>query len=213
MPPPVEDISEDESSGEAIPYDNGKESGAEESDEEEEGEDVYVVEKIVGHEFKKDTLLLQVKWKGYDKPEDQTLEPEANLLEGAKDALDEYYAKLGGRPEKPTVGRKRKSLNEAKATPEKTTQKKPRKSRGTASAEPAASENDDVPDWVPKSKNWEKDILKVETIMRDPDTGSLMAYLLWNNGKKSRVSIEQCYEKCPMKMLRFYEQHLVFKEG
>ncbi|KAJ9319957.1 hypothetical protein DTO027B5_9067 [Paecilomyces variotii] len=211
MPPPVEDISEDESTGDAIPYDNGKESGAEESDEE-EGEDVYVVEKIMGHEYKKDTLFLHVKWKGYDKPEDQTLEPEENLLDGAKEAVDEYYAKLGGRPEKPS--RKRKSLNEAKATPEKATQKKPRKSRGTASAEPAASEeNDDVPDWVPKSKNWEKDILKVDTIMRDPDTGSLMAYLHWNNGKKSRVSIEQCYEKCPMKMLRFYEQHLVFKEG
>lgn len=57
-----------------------------------------------------------------------------------------------------------------------------------------------MPDWVPKSKNWEKDILKVDTIMRDPDTGSLMAYLHWNNGKKSRVSIEQCYEKCPMKV-------------
>jgi hypothetical protein len=110
--------------------------------------------------------------------------------------LDEYYEKLGGKPEK--SARKRKSMNEARAAPEKATQKKPRKSRGADSAEP--EENEEVPDWVPKSKNWEKDILKVDTIMRDAETGSLMAYLHWNNGKKSRVSIEQCYEKCPMKV-------------
>lgn len=62
----------------------------------------YVVEQVVGHEFAKNVcailssldtiaksdaltmrqgaLLLQVKWKGYDDPSDQTLEPEENLL-------------------------------------------------------------------------------------------------------------------------------------
>lgn len=118
---------------------------------------------------------------------------------------------------------------EAKPTPEKAAPKKPRKSRGAAGTEtPEAKgkEKDDVPDWVPKGKNWEKDVEKVDTIVRDPDTGNLMAYLKWTNGKVSRVSLEKCYESCPMhvrvflslffltwrltftKMLRFYEQHL-----
>ncbi|KAL2002815.1 hypothetical protein VTN02DRAFT_5858 [Thermoascus thermophilus] len=216
MPPPVE-LSEDESTGDAIPYDSSEkvkdhESGDEESDEE-EGDDVYVVEKILGHEWVKGTLMFLVKWKGYDDPKDQTLEPEENLLPGATDLLNEYFAALGGRPEKPT--KKRKSVGaEAKPTPEKAAPKRPRKSRGAAGTEtPEAKGKDDVPDWVPKGKNWEKDVEKVDTIVRDPDTGNLMAYLKWTNGKVSRVSLEKCYEACPMHMLRFYEQHLVFKEG
>lgn len=57
----------------------------------------YDVEKIMGHEFMKDVrcrlipwqcdrltgnqgaLYFIVKWKGWDKPEDQTMEPEENL--------------------------------------------------------------------------------------------------------------------------------------
>jgi len=90
-------------------------------------------------------------------------------------------------------------MEEAKATPGKAAPKKPRKSRGAAGTE-TPEEKQDVPDWVPKSKNWEKEIEKVDTIIRDPETGNLMAYLHWTNGKKSRVSIELCYERCPMKV-------------
>jgi chromobox protein 1 len=46
----------------------------------------------------------------------------------------------------------------------------------------------------------------VDTIEQD-DQG-LHVYLDWNNGKKTRHPIEKIYRKCPMKMLRFYEQHL-----
>lgn len=63
-----------------------------------------------------------------------------------------------------------------------------------------------APDWMPKSKNWEKEVKAVDTIVREGD--GLVAYLHWNNDKKSKVSIETCYERCPHKMLKFYEQHL-----
>lgn len=63
-----------------------------------------------------------------------------------------------------------------------------------------------APDWMPKSKNWEKEVKAVDTIVREGD--DLVAYLHWNNDKKSKVSIETCYERCPHKMLKFYEQHL-----
>jgi len=231
---PVSELSEDESVGEAIPFDdvqsprssanNAKKNYQEPSDEEneeneesEEAEDndgIYVVEKITGHEFKKDgTLLLQVKWKGYDKPEDETLEPEENLLEGAEEVLEEYFRCLGGRPQKPEKpAKKRKLTSEARSTPEKALATRSRKSRGANGTEtPEGSET--IPDWVPKGKSWEQEVAAIETIIRDPETGGLVAFLQWENGRKSRVSVEQCYEKCPMRMLRFYEQHLVFKEG
>ncbi|KAB8224145.1 hypothetical protein BDV33DRAFT_11896 [Aspergillus novoparasiticus] len=221
MPPPVENLSDDESTGESIPYNDAKEdhdSGAEnqedndeEAEEDEEG--VYVVEKILGHDFAKNgTLLLQVKWKGYDDPADETMEPEENLLEGAKDLVEEYYRAQGGRPEKPQRG-KRKSMTRPKHTPEKSEPKRRRKSRAEAATETPDEGDADLPDWVPRSKNWENEVQSVDTILRDAETSTLIAYLHWKNGKKSKVSLETCYEKCPRKMLKFYEEHLVFKEG
>ncbi|RAH74478.1 chromo domain-containing protein [Aspergillus aculeatinus CBS 121060] len=225
MPPPVTDVSDDESTGESIPYEEApapkkqaKKQAVddnEDDEDEDEEEDVYHVEKIVSHEWgKKGELLLQVKWKGYDDPADMTLEPEGNL-DGAQEAVDEYFSKLGGRPEKPQT-KKRKSLGRPpkSATPEKTQPNKRRKSRENESPEPQAAEEDsDSGSWVPKSKSWEKEVDNVDTIFREPGSGNLLAILNWKNGRKSKVLIETCYERCPRKMLDFYESHLVFKEG
>ncbi|KAL2861495.1 hypothetical protein BJX68DRAFT_6334 [Aspergillus pseudodeflectus] len=214
MPPAVADLSDDESStGESIPYEEVEDVDEEGDDED---EDVYIVEKIVGHKFKSDgTLMLRVKWQGYSDPKDQTLEPEENLLEGAKDVLDEYFKGLGGRPEKPEP-KKRKSMGRPpKSTPEKLEPRKRRRSRAgteTDATEDKEKEKDSqVPDWVPKSKSWENEVKAVDTIVRERD--GLVAFLHWNNDRKSKVSIEMCYEKCPRKMLKFYEQHLVFKDS
>ncbi|KKZ68605.1 hypothetical protein EMCG_05762 [[Emmonsia] crescens] len=225
--PPALQLSEDESGGESIPFNEGEDlkrattnaaAPADEDEEDdddesgEEGEDVYVVEKIMGHEFTKDgTLLLQVKWKGYENPEDQTLEPEENLIEGAVDAVKEYFALIGGRPEKPS--KKRKSIT-GSSTPARdtATSKRSKKSRASEANETPETENN-VADWVPKTKNWDSQVKSIDTIMRDPPTGNLFVYLNWNNDKKAKVSIQQCYEKCPQKMLQFYEQHLVFKDA
>jgi len=203
--------SDSESSvGDSIPYQdekNGKVVNTSENSEDESNDEdgVYIVEKIMGHDFKRDGLLLHVKWKGYDKPEDYTWEPEDNLLEGAEELLKEYYDSIGGRPEKQS--KKRKAQSETKATPDKAELKKPRR----PNAADQDSEEDDL-EKPPRSSNWERDVVKVETIQRDAHRG-LIAFLHWEDGKTYKVSIQQCYEKCPMKMLRFYEQHLVFKDN
>ncbi|RJE17986.1 heterochromatin protein [Aspergillus sclerotialis] len=214
MPPPVEEYSEGESTGGSIPFgktDGKKDAPAEEVNGDESEEDVseneFIVEKIVGHEFRKNKLFLVVKWKDWDNPEDLTVEPEENILENAKEIVDEYYKSQGGRPEK-GPGRKRKSTGGAKQIAEKAEPKRRKKSQPAE----ATPEGDDVADWVPKGKSWENDVELVDTIIRDQESNSLVAYLHWKNGKKSRVSLDTCYEKCPMKMLKFYEQHLVFKE-
>ncbi|KAL4873025.1 hypothetical protein BDV12DRAFT_115502 [Aspergillus spectabilis] len=223
MPPPVADLSDDESTGESIPYEEGEEkkNGVQNVNDEDEDEDeeegVYVVEKIIGHSFKPDgSLMLEVKWQGYDDPKDQTVEPEENLAEGAKDVLQEYFKSLGGRPEKPqakkrkSIGRPPKSAPKEKEKPEP---KRRRKSRADNDETPAAEEKESqaAPGWMPKSKNWENEVKAIDTIVREGD--GLVAFLHWNNDKKSKVSIETCYEKCPRKMLKFYEQHLVFKDS
>ncbi|KAJ6095755.1 hypothetical protein N7486_006501 [Penicillium sp. IBT 16267x] len=249
MPPPVEDTSDEELGD--IPFRSAKdgtpdvkedgkedakqENGDDSSEQDEDEEGLYIVESIAAHDFLKGTLLLHVKWKGYDKAEDMTWEPEENLKDGAQDILAAYYARIGGRPKRPSPqkplaqtpvkagpGRKRKSMGETKEEPVEALKpeiKKRRKSAAQtkASETPAltddSSENEEHTNWVPKGKNWDKELDAVDTIIRDPESQGLFVLLLWNNGKKSRVSIETCYEKCPRKMLKFYEEHLVFKES
>ncbi|RMJ23743.1 heterochromatin protein [Aspergillus sp. HF37] len=195
MPPPVEDVSDDESTGGSIPYDNNDGQGDATDQQANDGsdeEEVFVVEKIIGHDFGK--LYLQVKWKGYNDPKDLTMEPEENLIEGAKEVVDEYYRAQGGRPEKPT--KKRKSQTETKPAAGDAESTKRRKSKGATGTE--TPEGEELADWVPKGKNWENDIASVETVSREP-SGELSAFLIWNNRKKSKVSIETCHRKCPMK--------------
>lgn len=148
--------------------------------------------------------------------------------DGAHDILAAYYKQIGGRPKKPSPrkslpqtpvkagpGRKRKSMGEPKEEPVEAPKpeiKRRRKSAAQtmASETPAlteeSSENDDQTNWVPKGKNWDKELDAVDTIIRDPESQGLFVLLLWNNGKKSRVSIETCYEKCPRKVSQLPSQ-------
>ncbi|EZF35714.1 Heterochromatin protein HP1 [Trichophyton interdigitale] len=229
MPPHIES-SDEESVGEAIPFhnkedeetkpikdeekddQNGEEDEDDEDDEADEAdEDVYVVERVVGHSFdKKGKLQFEVKWKGYDDPSDMTVEPEENLLDGAQDALEEYFKKIGGRPEKPT--KKRKSLaDKASSTPDKPT-KRGRKPSSIKVGTPDQEASTEDSHWAPPTGDWENELRYISTVLRDPDGDGLVVYLEWKNGRKSRAPIQTCYERCPQMMLKFYEQHLVFKE-
>ncbi|OKL56351.1 hypothetical protein UA08_08533 [Talaromyces atroroseus] len=216
-----EEVSDDESAGEAIPFKSVNRASSDDDDDNSEDEgDVYVVESIVGHEFQKNgKLMLNVKWKGYDDPADQTLEPEDSLLEGAGEAVQEYYKKIGGRPQQPggaKPGRgKRKSMTSAKATPDKPSTKKQKLSSKDETNGTDLSDADigqGIPDWVHDKEHWGRDVVKVQTIEND-ETHGLVAYLNWTNGKTTKVSINLCYESIPMLMLKFYEAHLVFKDG
>ncbi|KAJ5164341.1 uncharacterized protein N7500_006171 [Penicillium coprophilum] len=236
MPPPVEDLS-DEESGDIpfrdAPETNGKDaqdSPEDEGDEEEdEGEEegLYVVEDIIEHDWLDDgTLKLFVKWKGYEDIDDHTWEDEEGLMDGARDIVTSYYKKIGGRPKKPEdkpaaakPGRKRKSMGDSKAattTPAPAASEAKRQRRKSAPKEttkqPSAESEENGVQWVPKGKNWDKDVKTVDTIVREGDAG-LMAWLEFNNGRKAKLSVQACYEKCPMKMLKFYESHLVFKDN
>ena len=141
--------------------------------------------------------------------------------------VEEYYRIQGGRPEKPAAVPKKRKPTQPKQIPEKTEAKKPRKSRGVdEDADADAADLKDLPDWVPRTKNWEAHVDNVETIFREQETNNLFAYLIWKNGKKSKVSIDTCYDRCPKtvsslirpilfyikltasKMLKFYERHL-----
>ncbi|KAH7070033.1 hypothetical protein FB567DRAFT_218348 [Paraphoma chrysanthemicola] len=210
MPPALSDP--ESSSDEQIPAQKkGKQpavqqesEGEEEEDEDEEGPDEYVVEKILGHKFTKGELVFDVKWQGYDDPKDRTWEPEANMG-GAVDVLAEYFEEIGGRPE-PKGGQKRKGRPSGVKSESGT----PASSIKRVKQEKA---------WSPPPGSWEHEVDHIDTVEQslDPKTGELglFAYLIWKNERKTQHPLKHVYQKCPQKMLLYYESHLVFttKDG
>ncbi|KAH3914196.1 hypothetical protein HBI56_052130 [Parastagonospora nodorum] len=174
----------------------------EENEDQEEADDEYIVERIMGHKFVKGELVFNVKWQGYDDPKDQTWEPEANMA-GAIDVMNEYFDELGGRPEPKGPG-KRKG--------------RPSGANKSGSGTPASTAKRVKQDreWSPPHGSWEDDVDYIDTVEEkvDPRTGELskFAYLVWKNDKKTQHPLKHIYQKCPQKMLLYYESHLVFTQ-
>ncbi|KAI9709666.1 MAG: hypothetical protein M1812_007644 [Candelaria pacifica] len=192
------------------------EGGADEGgSDEEEGDnggkdEVFEVEKILDHHFEKDgTLLFNVKWVGYNRKSDLTWQGE-ETLQTASERLDEYFQSIGGRPVqgKKVVGKKARLSG---ATPETSASGKKRRLDDAGTSTPGTSTPGNKK-WTPPAGSWENEVMGVDTIEQTQEDG-LQVFLAWNNGHKSKHPIEVTYKRCPLKMLHFYEQHLVFKEG
>lgn len=92
------------------------------------------------------------------------------------------------------------------ATPSKAAAPPAKRGRKSAAAKLAEAETPDssvAPEddqgWLPKGK-WDKDLKEVSTIQQGRHGEGLFAYLLFNNGKTARVSVQACYDKCPRKV-------------
>jgi len=206
---PAAEESEDEVEAQASEEEEGEE---EEEEEDGDGEE-YIVEAIMDHRFDRNNLFFHVKWQDYPHKKDWTWEPEDHLTGGSDAILQEYYNKIGGRPvqKSPSRGasaaRKRaRNSTSAAATPAKSS----KKSRVSASAKSVDVDSPSEARWEPPTGSWEEHITHIDTIERN-DNG-LVCYLQWQNGKKTQHDIHTVHQKCPQRMLSFYEQHLVFKE-
>ncbi|KAK6349019.1 hypothetical protein TWF730_009779 [Orbilia blumenaviensis] len=173
-----------------------EEQPGEEDEEEQEGEEEeYVVEKILDHKYEDGILKYKVKWKGYDKKSDQTWEPEDTLED--VEALEDYLNVIGGRPSQQSAKRGRKSTGGvASPAPKKTRVK-----------QEGAKEDE----WEPPAGSWEDDVRMIETLERNG--GDHICYIQWVNGRRSQHPLHVVYQRCPQKMLKFYESHLVFRDS
>ncbi|QSL67026.1 hypothetical protein MERGE_001413 [Pneumocystis wakefieldiae] len=186
----------------------------EKSEIESENEDeIYAVEKILGHRLnmKRTGWEYLIKWKGYDKDEDNTWEDEKSC-EGCKDLINQYWESIGGRlvpSEKPTARKRKSSQLRKNENNESDIKHRASTSRSKEiSTSDLSSEN-----WKPPMhlSSWEDEIESVDTIERDA-SGKLLVYVNWVHGKKSVHDSLLIYQKCPLKMLHFYENHLVFRD-
>ncbi|KAL7775772.1 hypothetical protein CFE70_009616 [Pyrenophora teres f. teres 0-1] len=127
--------------------------------------------------------------------------------EGAIDVMNEYFAKIGGRPE--PKGQKRKGRPSVSG---------PKSNAGTPTASVKRAKQDKLakaqPLWSPPPGSWEHDVSHIDTVEEkaDPKTGELgrFAYIVWLNHQKTQHPLKHVYQKCPQKMLEYYESHLVF---
>ncbi|KAF2837536.1 hypothetical protein M501DRAFT_1006590 [Patellaria atrata CBS 101060] len=168
----------------------------------------------MGHKFAGKELYYQVKWQGYNSKDDMTWEPEENL-ETAPEALAAYFKKIGGRPVLPKKEAKRKISTSAAATPIE--KEKGGRGRKKMKRESSGSATSEAPpkfkrEWQPPKGSWENEVMAIDTVEEKPDptTGEKTrhAYIVWNNGNKSVHRLATINQKCPQKMLQYYEQHL-----
>jgi chromobox protein 1 len=164
-----------------------------------------VVEKILSHVVQEDgTLKFEVKWEGYEKKSDRTWEPEENLVD-ASAALNEYLESIGGRDNLYVTGgvKGKKRGRPSSGTPSTTT-KRSKKNGDVDSDAPLPVRN--AP-WKPPAGSWEDHIAQLDAC-EDEESGKLMVYLTWKNGHKTQHETGVIYQRCPQKMLQFYEQHV-----
>ncbi|MCJ1347964.1 hypothetical protein MMC31_006194 [Peltigera leucophlebia] len=117
----------------------------EDEDDDNFGEEAeYIVEAILDHraDFLDGKVRYQVKWTGYEDESDTTWEPEESFV-GAREILEGYWEKVGGKPtpapSKPTAKKRGRQSVARNNTPNGGAAKKHRKSGDYRSGEADAS--------------------------------------------------------------------------
>ncbi|TVY36762.1 Chromo domain-containing protein [Lachnellula subtilissima] len=209
-PPPEEDV------------ESNKAEAEEDEDDDEVGDDEFVLEKIVSHLIDEASgeLRFEVKWEGYEKKSDRTWEPEENL-ETAPEILQLYLESIGGKEKIMADYHEKKEQNTGKGGKKRarasidaeangSAPKRGRKSKNgihPGSTTPPASS----PEFKPPTGNWEEQIVGIDAC--EGGEGAVVVYLTWKGGHKTQHPLSQVYKRCPQRMLKFYESHLVFKKN
>ncbi|KAE9380734.1 hypothetical protein N431DRAFT_362753 [Stipitochalara longipes BDJ] len=203
---------------ESLMVESEKDEDEDDDDDDEVGPDEYVVESIRSHLVDEDTgeLRFEVKWEGYEKVSDRTWEPEENL-ETASKVLNEYLAKVGGKEailaawrEKKESAKKGRKRNRASTGAET--------ANGTKRGKKNGHPKDESPpvsalkaEWKPPTGSWEEHVTGIDAC--EGNDNNVVVYLTWKGGHKTQHPLPQVYKRCPQKMLKFYESHLVFKKN
>jgi chromobox protein 1 len=116
--------------------------------------------------------------------------------ETASEALHDYFEEIGGRPT--VTGKKRKGRKSGAetetSTPVNTKRVKKEKS------------------WSPPPGSWETEVDVIDTVTEsiNEKTGEKerFVFVVWNNQNKTQHPLRHIYQKCPQKMLQYYEEHL-----
>lgn len=148
-----------------------------------EESNIYVVDRIAGSRRRKGIRQYLVKWKGYPDSEN-TWEDEDNIF--CKDLIEKY--------EQSRKAAKRAEAPQAKRKP--TLQASSRKA--------PASKSRPIPN------DWDGAVDRVVSVEKGEACGSLLVWLLFKDGRKDSFPAHQVHTRCPLHLLEYYEDNLVF---
>ncbi|KAJ3943463.1 uncharacterized protein N0V96_006388 [Colletotrichum fioriniae] len=150
--------------------------------------------------------------------EDDDLEAD-EAPEGASEILEEYLKKLGGREAlfeektKAKTTKKRGRPSASSSTPPASSKRGKRNGHPAESTPPVSAKEAKAKAWTLPSGSWEDDVESIDAC-EDEESGSIIIYLNWRNGQKTKHPKEVVYKRCPQKMLQFYEKHIrIIKAG
>lgn len=127
--------------------------------------------------------------------------------EGASEILEEYLRKLGGREalfeekSKAKSTKKRGRPSGASSTPSATGKRSRHNGHPSESTPPASAREAKSKAWTLPSGSWEEEVESIDAC-EDEESGSLIIYLNWRNGQKTKHSKEVVYKRCPQKVRR-----------
>jgi hypothetical protein len=98
-------------------------------------------------------------------------------------------------------------MKRAKSAPDLKSEAKANK-RARTSAANIPDPDGPIGEWMPSGKDWEGEVLSVQHIEKDEKTGTLWVFVLWKNGKRTKVHMSKIRKHCPRPMLDFYQAHL-----
>ncbi|CAD26164.1 CHROMOBOX PROTEIN [Encephalitozoon cuniculi GB-M1] len=147
------------------------------------GADIYTVDRIVGDRKKKGVKQYLVKWEGYPDSEN-TWEDEKNIF--SKELIKEYEeSRKGSKSSSSQMGKKRASTGKT--------------NRKHLTSKDRAITNE-----------WDGLVDRVVSVEKNRAT--LVVWLLFKDGKKGRFPVSQVHIRCPLHLLEYYEDNLVFCE-
>lgn len=125
--------------------------------------------------------------------------------EGASEALQAYFDKVGGKPEFKPKTPAAKGRGKRKSAPASTPDAGTSAKRGRRS-KASATKDAESPEFKLPEGSWEDHVQAIESI--EQIGGDLHVYLLWNNAHKSFHPTTVIRRKCPQKVCSASKCHL-----
>jgi chromobox protein 1 len=220
--------------------DAGDEEGN--SNGEEEADAEYEVEMVVGHKHVKGRIHYLIKWNGYSS-DDNSWEDGVDvfctdLIEaywrrheqagGSKSDLKGIPKKDSARPARSNGTAIASKASKKDRDGDTVMEMAPAKRQRTSALKDAlkdapkdarksdeVSMNVDLSDikWTPPKSwtSWEDKVRTIQTVERINQ--QLLIRLEWKNGRETQHPIELAHQKCPQKLIQFYESHIKFSQA
>lgn len=126
--------------------------------------------------------------------------------------LNEYLEGIGGREklfkDSATALKTKKRSRASSSTPQaavaNSSGKRSRKNNGYQDESEAPLSAKAVA-WKPPPGSWEEHVAHLDAC-EDEETGHLVVYLTWKNGKKTQHSTQVIYQRCPQKVSYYGEK-------